>query len=216
MHRQGHAGIALLVYAPVAYVLLRADQLALAAFGLIGMFLLEPLPDRDMEIPGFKHRGGSHTVLSATLIGLCVAGMILVAGTFVERQAVAAFVAPASPDAALSELFRGIAADVVTLDFTVLAGFGFSIGILAVGSHLLGDVLTPMGIRPFWPVSARKLSLNLWTASNRIANPVLFVFGIAAFVSAVWFGAGFLVPTQRTVVTVLQEMLGEVVQEMLR
>lgn len=56
---------------------------------------------------------------------------------------------------------------------------------LGVGSHLLGDVLTPMGIRPFAPLVEWKFTLDLVPARNPEANATLFAIGtIAALVVA--------------------------------
>ena len=74
--------------------------------------------------------------------------------------ALGAFAAPAAPGTALE-----------------LAAFAFGIGFLAVTSHLLADVLTPMGIRPFWPLWGRKFSLELTYARDPVANYILLGFG---------------------------------------
>lgn len=180
MHRMGHVGVALLVYTPVVSVLVSTDRLALAAFGLAGMVALEPLPDRNMEIPWLTHRGGSHTVLCAALVGLCVGGVVLVAGRHLRALLVSQLAGTA-----LSQT----AGEIAAMDVQALALFAVAIGGLAIVSHLLGDVLTPMGIRPFWPLSSRTLSLGVWTARNRIANPALLVLGSGVLAGAVWFGA---------------------------
>ena len=54
----------------------------------------------------------------------------------------------------------------------------------ALASHLLADVVTPMGIRPFEPLSSASYTFELVYSKNRRANRVLFVAGglaIAAF-----------------------------------
>lgn len=48
---------------------------------------------------------------------------------------------------------------------------------IALGSHLLADSITPMGIRPFAPLSDRHVTLNLTPAKNPRANAVLFGVG---------------------------------------
>ena len=45
-------------------------------------------------------------------------------------------------------------------------------------SHLVGDVLTPMGIRPFRPVSEAWFSLDLTPARNPRANRLLLSAGV--------------------------------------
>ncbi|MCO8243331.1 MULTISPECIES: metal-dependent hydrolase [unclassified Haladaptatus] len=66
------------------------------------------------------------------------------------------------------------------------AEFGGLVGALAIVAHLLADVITPMGIRPFWPVSDRKFTFDIVLASNTRANALLFVFGVV-FTGGSWF-----------------------------
>ncbi|PSP40772.1 hypothetical protein BRC63_05265 [Halobacteriales archaeon QH_10_70_21] len=49
-----------------------------------------------------------------------------------------------------------------------------------VGSHLLADVLTPAGVPLLWPLSGRRYSANVATASNPLANYGLLTLGVAA------------------------------------
>jgi len=206
MHRTGHIGVALAVYAPVAYVLVSAGQGTLAALGVIGMVVIEPLPDRDMEIPGLKHRGASHTLVGALFIGLGVAGAVVV-GDRVMTGYLGVSVIESVARSGGVEMLSETTAEGPTLDVTATAGFAFAIGVLAVVAHLLSDVLTPMGIRPFWPVSRRRVSLGVWTASNRIANPALLVLGVGALASAVWTSIGGPVSAGEIVETVFREVL---------
>lgn len=57
------------------------------------------------------------------------------------------------------------------------AVFGFGVGVLGVTSHLLGDVVTPMGIRPWWPLSERRYSLSLVRSADVRANLLLAYAG---------------------------------------
>lgn len=34
--------------------------------------------------------------------------------------------------------------------------FAFAVGTLAIIAHLIADLLTPMGIKPFWPLSNKR------------------------------------------------------------
>lgn len=62
----------------------------------------------------------------------------------------------------------------------------FFLGVLVVVAHLLSDVLTPMGIAPFWPLSSKRYSLSLVDASNAPANYLLLLFGVSATVAVLW------------------------------
>jgi len=60
-------------------------------------------------------------------------------------------------------------------------GMGLLAGVLsflAIWSHILGDAFTPMGIEPFYPLSERTYTLDLWKAESKFGNTVLLVLGI--------------------------------------
>jgi inner membrane protein len=180
MYRRGHHGVALLVYAPIAYVLLDGNRLILAAVGAALMFSLATLPDIDQRIRFVKHRGATHTVLFALVVGVVLAGLGWLVGNVtvgLADQFVA--VASSSTDGAhtggsivtlLSERFSA----------TQLALFGFFIGTMAVLSHLLADLLTIASFAPFWPLSSWSYSLGITRAANTTSNWLLFVGGICA------------------------------------
>jgi inner membrane protein len=62
------------------------------------------------------------------------------------------------------------------------------VGTVTIGAHLLADALTPMGVRPFAPVSDRTYTLGLTRADNPVANYGLLAAGIA--VAGLAFAAG--------------------------
>lgn len=150
MYRTGHLGVSLLVFAPIGYLFVAAGE-PLAALITGGVMLwLAMLPDVDHRLPGIPHRGPTHSLLFAALVG----------GAF----------------AAVGAL---LGAGVGTLPRTQLTTFGFFVGFAAVGAHLLGDVLTPAGVNLFWPWG-REFSLYLTRADNTIANYGLFLLGVFA------------------------------------
>lgn len=165
MYRDGHVGVALLGYSPIVYWLAAADQLTAMALGLVGVVFGCTLPDLDMQISWLKHRGLSHSVVAAGVIGIVYA----LAGVWLA--------------------FQGTVPVATTLlGLLQAAAFAFAIGAGAVILHLLGDVLTPMGIRPWQPWSNREYTLNVTTAANSDANEFLLKSGSAAFVAAVVLG----------------------------
>ncbi|WP_336359467.1 metal-dependent hydrolase [Haladaptatus sp. ZSTT2] len=147
MYATGHYGAALLVYAPLGVALALSGQFELAVFGGAGMLALATLPDIDIRTPLIPHRGPTHTVLFALLVG------------------------------------AGLGWVTLRLTNLTLATFGFLVGTLSITSHLLADWITPMGIKPFWPLSRRSYSLGLTTAKNPVANYLLF--GLGVFVTVV-------------------------------
>ncbi len=149
MHREGHYGVALLVYAPIGFLLLAAG---LTEFALAGGAIVvggAMLPDLDMRIPFVTHRGITHTVWFAIGVGTALAVGGVAAGI-----------------------------QVGLLEAAVLGFFGLFVGVLTVSTHLLADALTPMGIRPFQPIDDRKYSLDVVTAANPIANYGLLAIGV--------------------------------------
>lgn len=143
MYTKGHCGVSLLVYAPIGFGLLLAGYESAAFVGGTTMLGLTMLPDFDHGVPHLDHRGPTHTLLFALLVGA-----LLGAG----------------------------AATVVPGLGTPL--FAFAVGTLAILAHLLADLLTPMGVVPFWPLSTRRYSLQLTPARDARANYVLLGLGL--------------------------------------
>lgn len=167
MYKLGHYGVALGLYAPVVAWLLGRGLAALALGGGVVLLWLAMLPDLDTQLPGVSHRGSTHTFLFVLAVGVAV-GLVAdlaIAPTVGEFGAVAWVGVPG---------FR-----------TGLGEFGFLIGALAILSHLLADVITPMGIRPFWPLWGRSFSLDITSAESTFANYFLLAAGTFLAASAV-------------------------------
>lgn len=151
MYLLGHLGIALLVFAPVGFLLVRTGRSRPAWFGGAALILLATAPDVDVYLASVSHRGITHTVWAALALGLLLA-----------------VVGWCRPE--WGGTCRGSA-----------AGFGFVAGTTSVLTHLAGDVLTPMGIRPFHPLAGSEFSLGLVLAGNQETNVGLFAVGSAVF-----------------------------------
>lgn len=166
MHREGHLGIGLLLYSPIGYLLMSSNQTIIFALGLVGMCLWSIVPDIDMNLP-IKHRGPTHSFVAAAIAGLMtsVLSVYLVStgisssGTIIIKSPILAYAAAAS--------------------------FGFLIGGMGVISHLIGDVITPMGVQPWWPFSDRKHGLGLVLAANEQANYTLSILGSLSLAAAI-------------------------------
>lgn len=156
MLRMGHYGVALGVYAPVGAVTFALGLYELVLLG--GGITLggAMLPDLDEQIPGIRHRGPTHTVWFALLIG-AVFGLIgAVIGTWAGLT--------------------------TALEFGAFAAL---VGTLTVLAHLLADLLTPAGIRPFAPLCDTEYTLNITHASHRTANYLLLTTGIGAVIGGI-------------------------------
>jgi inner membrane protein len=156
MYQVGHYGASLLVYAPLGAAVAAIGHETIAIVGGLLCVALSTLPDVDHRLPLVDHRGPTHTVLFALLVGAALAGATAL-----------------SLDGAAASVDVGVVV------------FAFVVGALSIGSHLLADVLTPMGIRAFWPVSRRRYSWNLTPAKSPVANAVLLGLGLVATVAAV-------------------------------
>jgi len=151
MHRTGHYGGALLVYAPVGFLTLAVGLDGVALLGGAVVVGGAMLPDLDMRVPFITHRGPTHTVWFALAVG-AVLGL---AGALVGSGA-------------------GILAAVG------LGVYGVFIGVLTVGAHLFADALTPMGVRPLEPVDGREYCFDVARAANPLANYALLAIGVVA------------------------------------
>lgn len=153
MYSRGHVGLGLLAYAPAAAVALGAGETRLALLGGLLAVAFATLPDADHRLP-IAHRGVTHTLPFALAVG----GL-----AWLTAGAVAA-VAPGAT-----------------------AGFPpwtpAYVGVVATAtlcSHLVGDAITPMGVRPFSPSAADGFTLGLTPARNPTANRALLAAGVLA------------------------------------
>ena len=157
MYRNGHYGVVLLAFAPVGVTLVSRGLGGLAFVVGAGALWLSMLPDVDHRLPGISHRGPTHTVWFMLL----VAGVLGSVGLAAGRVGLGA---PYPPE--------------------ILAVAGAGIGLLSVGAHLLADALTPMGIRPLWPLSGSTFTLSVVTADSTVGNYGLLSLGV--FVTGGW------------------------------
>lgn len=159
MYTKGHLGVALLAYAPIGFGLILAGHESTAFAGGAAVLALTMLPDCDHVLPFLAHRGPTHTLLFALLIGA-----VLGAST-----------ATIVPDRSAR---------------VVASAFAFAIGTLAIVAHLIADILTPMGIEPFWPLSRTRYSLQLTSARNQTANYALLGSGVLVVASGLYLLVG--------------------------
>lgn len=151
MHREGHLGVALLAFAPLGFLAAVIDgPSALLVAGVVAGGLAM-VPDLDMRVPFVAHRGPTHTAWFAGVVG--AAGAV-----------------------------AGFALGVET---GLLVGLGLALlfgtaAFLSIGSHIVADALTPMGVQPFTPLSRAHYSWDVARAANPIANYLLLAGGVLA------------------------------------
>ena len=163
MYKRGHAGIGLIIYSVPMYFLILNGFVFFAGFGFLLMLALVVVPDLDLVIPGFAHRGISHSFVMAFLVAIVMSIM-----------------------AAVSLYFFGPLLMYFGIPFVPLVGFVFAISLLAMLAHYAGDIITPAGVKlrkkpkyfpDSWIFSDKNYSLNLTYASNPISNWVLYIIG---------------------------------------
>ncbi len=163
MHKEGHIGLGLLLYSPLAFWFVDLGWTMAFGLGMIAFGAWSFLPDVDMTLP-IRHRGPTHSVVFALFAG------VLTAAGFGWLASQGAFDLP------------GVSPPWLFVSLAV--GIGFVSGFGGVIAHILGDVLTPMGVRPFWPRSDREYSLNLVLAADEEANRQLSFIGAVALTAA--------------------------------
>jgi membrane-bound metal-dependent hydrolase YbcI (DUF457 family) len=204
MNRKGHVGMALLAYAPVAYLLITDGKLVLAVLGWLGIQAVEPLPDQDFHLPFLTHRSLSHSLVAVLVVGgvLGAIGWLLgdrlfdllyavfsIGGNLWGRlldhlpdlsASLLAGIVPNIPPSEIVDTIKQRAGG--TVDRRGFATFGFAVGAGGILAHLLGDIITKQGIKPLLPLSRWQLSLSSLRADSPTANFSLFFIGVLAVV----------------------------------
>ncbi|MFC5973035.1 metal-dependent hydrolase [Halomarina salina] len=156
MRKEGHWGAALVCYAPVGWTVFGTDPVLAVAGGVV-VLALARLPDVDLRIPLLRHRGPTHSLAFALLVGATLAGVATLAVTRLPPSLAVQWLVP-------------------------FAGF---VGAFGVTTHLLADWLTPSGVPLLWPLSGRRFSLGVTRASSTVANWGLLALGLFATALAV-------------------------------
>lgn len=162
MYKIGHIGINVLIYSPILFI-----QFIFSNYitGLIGLFIMvkyASLPDIDLKYKFLTHRGFTHTYSFAILFGGIISMVSLVVSSIIFNFG-------------------------IEINLFYVLFWSFSIGILTIGGHLIGDIITPTGITPFkkpkyFPniriFNNKKYTLNKCKASSKIANYSFLLTGL--------------------------------------
>lgn len=176
MELPGHVGVALLASLPVAYLLAARDRRQLR--GSLAVLLAAAVaPDADLYVAEIVHRGPTHTVWAALAVGGVLA---LPALAGYRRRGVDGRAWPRAWTPSSDSVSDPVG--------NRRAWFVPAVGVLGVASHLLGDVLTPMGVRPFAPIVPTTYTLSLTAAADPVANAALLTAGVGAFAAALALG----------------------------
>src|SRR5699024_3804674 len=159
------------------------------------------LPVQDFHLPGLTHRGVSHSLVAVLVVGGVLGGAgwllgehlfdtvhpLITAGGDLWNNLLS--ILPAFSTAVLRGLVPSIPAHELVATLHQQAGenlrwslgaFGFGVGAYGIVTHLLGDVITVRGIKPFLPLSHWRLSLSSLRADSPVANSALLGLGVVA------------------------------------
>lgn len=153
MYGPGHVGAALFCYAPVAAALTRDGEPTLALAGVAVAVALSTLPDADEFAVVPVDHRGPTHTVWFVVVASC-------------------------SGAALGALAGLVVGEPAALGVTVGVAAAVSLT-----SHLLADSITPMGIRPFYPLSTWHHSFDLTPAKNPRVNATMLIVGLAVTVA---------------------------------
>ncbi|WP_339105642.1 metal-dependent hydrolase [Haloterrigena salinisoli] len=156
MYRGGHVGFNALLYAPFVPPVSRVWSLEMALLGAVLAVGLANLPDIDQPLPRIPHRGPTHTIWFALLVGL----------------------------------LAGVATAQVARSTPLAFRFGFVVGTGSIVAHLAGDVVTPMGISPFAPLSRYHVTLDWFKSKNGRINRAFLLLGATALLASLGLTIG--------------------------
>ncbi len=162
----------------------------LAVLAILGIWWLEPLPDKDQRVEWLEHRKTSHSLVAVGLSGAVFGAIGWLVGRYAVEPIVGAlFTTSASAGGSGLSWW---AARLVALDASTLGAAGMWIGAAAIVVHLLGDVITKGGLQPLLPFSRWKLRFSPLSYDNRIAKNGLFAFGALAVIASLASVVGLL------------------------
>lgn len=185
MYGKGHTGISLILYAPINAILIINSLYLEAVIGLAIILFFSSFPDIDIKISFIKHRGITHTIWFAFIIGfLCAFSFYLIPEFYEETFNMSTN----------SELIM------------------FFVGTISIINHIVGDMITPAGIEPFslgllnkvYPFSKLSFTDNKYRfvitkAKNENFNTLFLVLGMIiisfSFIISVLHQVGLLIPT---------------------
>jgi len=163
----------MLLYSPFGFALTITGNPVVAIVGGALTIGGGGIPDVDLKTNLVKHRGWTHTIWFALLMSCIGCALTTI-------------------------MWYGLPESIITITGVpptqaVLVGAFLGVG---VGTHILGDMLTPTGVRPFHPttpkniggltLSEKRYTLDMVNASDKTANSVFFILGILSTITTVY------------------------------
>jgi|AntRauTorcE11898_2_1112593.scaffolds.fasta_scaffold00303_5 inner membrane protein len=180
MLKDGHVGLTLALVAPLAvlsgFIFPKPTAAVVFAGGMVG----SNIPDMDTQTQFVKHRGFTHTIWFSIIGSVIGAAVFLAIFAYLQID---------------SYIEIG---QTTQMAAAVLFGVSFGFGII---THLLGDVITPRGVKPFDPVSPREVvpikiseKKYVWeiaNASNPLLNKGFSLLGVVVVMGSVYVMVNF-------------------------
>ena len=164
MYKNGHRGLSLFLSAPIVAVLVSYELGVLALVFVVSVFSMPSIPDIDIHLQEYTpitHRGITHTVWFAMFFGVLYAGFVFGGMIYFGIEEVLTY---------------------TTVSLWEVLAFSWFTGFCVIMFHILGDVITPMGVKVFSRDNRGGFSLNFVLAKNRIANETSIVIGLLSLV----------------------------------
>lgn len=152
MYKSGHRGINMMLYSPILFLSIVLEMFIFGILGWLFMTYFAHFPDIDLKFRFIKHRGFTHTISFAFIFGLFTSIVSLFLFSLAVHN---------------SFILIGVLIS------------SFILGAYTIIGHIIGDVLTPTGVKPLQKpkyapdldiFSDKKYTLDWVSASNKPAN----------------------------------------------
>lgn len=193
MHHNGHFGVSMILCAPFLLVSLLSEMYIIGGVLCLSMLLFSSTPDIDLQLPFFTHRGFTHTVQFAVLLGLLMGVISFFGLTYVDTQIVS-----------LSQLLQvTVISSILQLSSVIFVG-----STLGIIFHLIGDIFTPTGVNLFSKANNYGYSLHICKANSKFGNESAMKLGFMSIGLTFIYGFTITQTTTSLLVSVGGYLLG--------
>lgn len=186
MYSHGHIGISLTFISPVVfYLIVIGNSPFLAAWTLLFISSTASIPDIDIKYNFIQHRGITHTVWFGILFGIFCSVLTFLFIYGVNQSQILLI----ENNVDVTEMFGFLSEGSIFSESMAiqLIMYHFFLGFITIIFHLIGDVITPAGLRPFskpkylpnlFIFSDKRYSFSLTYARNSFSNTIFLIIGL--------------------------------------